>query len=205
MSTLLARQASTVTNLPLLVPRARTVIVADNLRRYPCMKTKLLAALALTLTIPAWSADPQPAQPVSQTSKAPPVTDEQVIADFKTDLMAKRADVMAKGLTLSADQASKFWPQFEQFQKEQEAIVNEQIAAIKAYADHYQALSDEDALAYVKATLTRDQKMLDLRVKWLEKFQKVVPVKIAARAIQLDRRLSNVTQIQLSQQIPLVH
>ncbi len=46
--------------------------------------------------------------------------------------------------------------------------------------------------------------MLDLRAKWLDKFQKVVPSKIAARAIQLDRRLSNVAQIQLSQQIPLV-
>ena len=56
----------------------------------------------------------------------------------------------------------------------------------------------------MKALLDRDQKMLDLRAKWLEKFQKVVPSKIAARAIQLDRRLSNVAQIQLSQQIPLV-
>jgi Spy/CpxP family protein refolding chaperone len=170
------------------------------------MKMKLLAATALVMTFPAWSADPQPtAQPAAHTSKAPELTEDQVIQNFRTDLMTKRADVMAKGLTLSADQAAKFWPQFEQYQKEQEAIVNEQISAIKAYADHYQALSDADALAYVKATLTRDQKMLDLRLKWLEKFQKVVPVKVAARAIQLDRRLSNVTQIQLSQQIPLVH
>ena len=46
--------------------------------------------------------------------------------------------------------------------------------------------------------------MLDLRTKWLAKFQKVVPIKTAARAIQIDRRLSNVAQIQLSQQIPLV-
>ena len=53
--------------------------------------------------------------------------------------------------------------------------------------------------------LDRDRKMLDLRSKWLEKFQKAVPAKVAARAIQLDRRLSNVAQIQLSQQIPLVH
>lgn len=170
------------------------------------MKTKLLAALALTLTVPVWSADPPTtAQPASHTSKAPVLTDEQVIENFRTDLMSKRADIMAKGLTLTADQAAKFWPQFEAFQKEQDVIVNDQINAIKSYADHYQALNDADALAYVKATLDRDQKMLNLRIKWLEKFQKVVPAKIAARAIQLDRRLSNVAQIQLSQQIPLVH
>ena len=170
------------------------------------MKTKILAALALVMTIPAWSADPQPAaQPVNHTSKVPALTDEQTIENFRTDLMSKRADIMAKGLTLSADQAAKFWPQFEQFQKEQDVIVNDQINAIRSYADHYKELSDADALAYVKATLERDQKMLTLRLKWLEKFQKVVPTKVAARAIQLDRRLSNVAQIQLSQQIPLVH
>ena len=168
------------------------------------MKMKLGAALALILSFPAWSADPPAAQPVSQTSKAPALTDDQIVAQFRTDMMSKRADIMAKGLTLTAEQASKFWPLFEGYQKEQDVIVNDQITATKAYAEHFQTLNDADALAYVKALLDRDQKMLNLRVKWLEKFQKVVPSKVAARAIQLDRRLSNVAQIQLSQQIPLV-
>ena len=167
------------------------------------MKTKLLAAMAVVMTIPAWSADPQPAaQPVTHTAPAP--SQEEVIAQFRTDMMSKRADIMAKGLTLSADQASKFWPLFESYQKEQDVIVNEQISSVKAYADQYKELSDADALAYVKSLLLRDQKMLDLRSKWLDKFAKAVPPKIAARAIQLDRRLSNVAQIQLSQQVPLV-
>ena len=79
------------------------------------MKTKLLAAMALVMTIPAWSADPPAApQPVSQTSKAPALTDDQIVAQFRTDMMSKRADIMAKGLTLTAEQASKFWPLFEE-------------------------------------------------------------------------------------------
>lgn len=167
------------------------------------MRSKFLAAMAVVMTFPAWSADPKPAaQPADQTT-APVLTDD-VVAQFRTDLMSKRADIMAKGLTLTADQASKFWPLFEQFQKEQDVVVNEQIKATKTYADHYQDLSDKDAVAYVQALLDRDQKMHDLRVKWLGKFQKAVPSKVAARAIQLDRRLSNVAQIQVSQQIPLV-
>jgi hypothetical protein len=46
--------------------------------------------------------------------------------------------------------------------------------------------------------------MNELRVKWLKKFQEAVPPKLAARAIQLDRRLGQVTQVGLSSQIPLV-
>ena len=52
--------------------------------------------------------------------------------------------------------------------------------------------------------LTRDKKMNDLRMKWLGKFKEILPPAMAARAIQLDRRLGNVTQVQLSQRIPLI-
>ena len=165
------------------------------------MRSKFLAAMALVMTFPAFSADPPPTvQPANHTTGM----SDEVVAQFRTDLMSKRADIMAKGLTLTSEQAAKFWPLFEEFQKEQDVIVNDQIKSTKDYADHYQALSDEDAIAYVKALLDRDQKMLNLRVKWLAKFQKTVPIKTAARAIQIDRRLSNVAQIQLSSQIPLV-
>jgi hypothetical protein len=159
------------------------------------MKMKLVLAAAMLAAAPVWSADPQ---------KSPAQTQEDTVAQFRNDLMAKRADIMAKGLTMTADQAAKFWPLFESFQKEQDAIVNEQIEATEQFASRYQELTDKDALSYVNALLERDQRMNELRVKWLAKFQTVIPVKLAARAIQLDRRLSQVGQVQVSQKIPLV-
>ena len=90
------------------------------------MKTKFLAALALSVTCIAWAADPNPA---SNTASAP--SQEEVVAQFKKDLMADRAQVMAKGLKLDAQQAAKFWPLFETFQKEQAAIVDAQTKALK--------------------------------------------------------------------------
>jgi hypothetical protein len=119
--------------------------------------------------------------------------------------MAKRADIMAKGLTLTGEQAAKFWPMFETFQKEQDAIVDEQIEATQRYSEHFGTLKDTDSLEYVNALLVRDKKMNELRTKWLGKFQAVIPAGVAARAIQLDRRLGQVAQVQLSARIPLVH
>ena len=165
------------------------------------MKSTVLAALALIVAASAWSADPPKAQPATVTT---PDTDKTV-AEFRAELMAKRADVMAKGLTLTSEQAAKFWPLFDQFQKEQDKVVQEQIDATEAYAKNFDHLTDESAMAYVNALLDRDLKMHDLRVKWLTKFKTVVPVAMAARAIQLDRRLGNITQVQLSQRIPLIH
>jgi hypothetical protein len=47
--------------------------------------------------------------------------------------------------------------------------------------------------------------MTALRQKWLGEFQKVLGPKLAVRAIQIDRRLSLVQQLQITSKIPLVH
>lgn len=173
------------------------------------MHSKLVGLVALCLAIPALSAGPSAdpstgPQPATPTSAAPPLTEEQVIANFKADMFAKRADIIAKSLTLTAEQAARFWPLFDQYLKEQEPNINAQIEATRAYAAEYEGLSAEAALACVNALLKRDQQIHDLRAKWLKKFQPVMPATTAARAIHLDRRLSNLTQVQLSAQIPLV-
>lgn len=164
------------------------------------MKTGLMAIVALAITFPAWSAD----APASGKSAAAEPTPEQVVQDFRKDLEARSADVQAKTLTLDADQATKFWPLYKEYQKELASIVDGQIEATKAYAKGYGHLTDAEALAYVNALLARDQKVHDLRLKWLTKFQTVVPGTIAARAIQVERRLGLVQQVGVSSQIPLV-
>ena len=169
------------------------------------MNSKVLAevlALSVIVALPAWAAESPTTQPVSAPAAQSP---EQTVESFRKDLQAKRADVMAKGLTLTSEQAAKFWPLYEQFQKEQNSIVDAQLKATQKYGEHFKTLTDADAVEYVSALLSRDAKMNELRVKWLKKFQEAVPPRTAARAIQLDRRLGQVTQVGLSSQIPLVN
>ena len=162
------------------------------------MTKQIIMLIAAALATPAWTAEAPQATTVSAPDTA------QTLEQFRNDLQAKRADLMAKGLTLSADQAAKFWPLFETFQKEQNAVIDGQLQATQKYADSHTTLTDADALKYVNALLERDVKMHDLRVKWLGKFQTVVSPKIAARAIQIDRRLSLTTQVALASQVPLI-
>lgn len=165
------------------------------------MRKLVYALVATAFAAPVFAQDAPAAQPAAQAQMTP----DQVMDQFKSDLQAKRADIMAKGMTLNADQAAKFWPMYEKYQQEQDAIISEQLKAIDAYAKNYATLTDKDSLAFVNALLARDEKMHDLRVRWLAKFQTILPAGLAARAIQLDRRIGNVAQVALSAQIPLVH
>ena len=166
------------------------------------MFKSLVLILVLVAAVPVWAADPPADPPAPATPSQADI--DKLMAQFRSDLQAARADVVAKGLTLNADQASKFWPLFKQFQGEQNAIIDAQLQATKKYSDSFAQLKEADSLAYVTALLERDEKIHDLRVKWLAKFQTVVPIGTAARAIQIDRRLGLVAQIQLASKVPLV-
>ena len=164
------------------------------------MHKTLACLLAISLlSAPGFAADPAPAAPAATP------TDEQVLQSVRSDLQAKRADIMAKNMTLTADQAAKFWPLFSKFQAEQDVIIDGQLKGIQKFVDGYKTLDDEGALALINAQMDRDTKMGALRQKWLAEFQKVLPVKQAVRVIQIDRRLANVAQVVLSSRIPLVY
>ena len=49
---------------------------------------------------------------------AAPADNEKVMAQFRDDLQAASADIVAKGITLTGDQAAKFWPLFQEYQAE---------------------------------------------------------------------------------------
>jgi hypothetical protein len=164
--------------------------------------TSVCLGIAVLVAVPAFAAD-VPQGPVAGVPDGKNTA--EALVKFREAMQAERSDIMAKGLSLSADQAAKFWPLYKQYQQEQSVIIDAQIDAVKKYAEEYDTLTDADSVAFVKALLERDAKMEALRSRWLPKFQSVVPGGIAARAIQLDRRISQVAQAQLSSEIPLVH
>jgi Spy/CpxP family protein refolding chaperone len=145
-----------------------------------------------------------PAKPASTTTESGAKVDD-VIQAMRLDLQSSRADIMAKNMQLTADQAAKFWPVFNAYQKEQNGIIEDQLRDIKKYVEGYDSLTDASALALMQAHFTRDTKMNALRQKWLGEFQKALPTKLAVRAMQIDRRLSLAAQAEVTSRIPLVH
>ena len=139
-----------------------------------------------------------------QTPAAKPSVDE-VLKAVRADLQASRADIMAKNVTLTAEQAAKFWPMFNKYQQEQNVLMDDQLKTIQKYIETFDKLDDAGALALMKAHFDRDTKMNTLRQQWLTEFQTVLPTKLAVRAIQIDRRLGLAAQMEIASQIPLVH
>ena len=145
-----------------------------------------------------------PAQQTSTTSAPAPTVDEALKA-LRADMQSSRADIMAKNLTLNSQAAAKFWPMYATYQKEQDAIMDDQLKGIQKYIESFDSLDDAGATGLITAHFDRDTRMNALRQKWFGEFQKTLGTKLAVRAMQVDRRLSLVHQIQFAARIPLAH
>ena len=162
---------------------------------------RLLPSLAALILL-AGPAIAQNAPPANSGTSAQ--DNARALEEFRADVQAKRSDVLAKNISLSAAEAAKFWPLYEKFQAEQNVIVDAQLKGIQEYAANYDKLDDAKALAFIDVQLKRDEAMAALRRKWLPQFQKVVSTPTAVRVMQIDRRLSQAMQVALSARIPLV-
>jgi hypothetical protein len=165
---------------------------------------RTLPSLLVVCFVVASAQAQEPPQQASTTPASAPTVDD-VVKSVRADLQSSRADIMAKNLTLNSGQAAKFWPVFNAYQKEQNAIIDDQLKGIQKYVDSYETLDDAAALSLMKAHLQRDAKMNALRQKWLGEFQKVLPTKLAVRAMQIDGRLSLAAQMEIASRIPLAH
>jgi Spy/CpxP family protein refolding chaperone len=134
-----------------------------------------------------------------------PAAIDEALAAFRADMQANRAEVMAKNLPLTTDQAAQFWPVYDAYQKEQNAIMDEHFKGLQRYIESVDTLDDASALALIQTHLDRDAKMTSLRQTALGAFQTAVGTKLAVRAIQIDRRLSLAYQPQILTKTPLVH
>ncbi len=165
-------------------------------RTLPCL-------LALCFAVAGAQAQ-APAKQASTTAASEPSVDD-VLKAMRLDLQSSRADIMAKNMTLTGEQAAKFWLVFDTYQKEQNVIIDEQLKDIQKFVSGYESLDDAGALSLIQAHFKRDAKMNALRQKWLGEFQKVLPTKLAVRAMQIDRRLSLAAQMEVVSRIPLAH
>ncbi len=75
---------------------------------------------------------------------------------------------------------------------------------LKNYAETWGEMSDQDALIYIRRWLELDQKRQELRLRYVPIVSQVLIGKKTATFFQLDRRISEMMDVQLTSQIPLV-
>ena len=154
----------------------------------------LLAALGCWLAAsPSGAAEPAAAK----TSQADPkVLLETVRANSKA--------LVATNLQLTADESAKFWPIYDRYRQEINAIGDRMAALIQDYTTHFQDLSNDKALQILQDYLAAEADRIKVRQAYVPQFSQVIPGRTVARFYQLENKMDAVIRYDLAAVIPVV-
>ena len=130
---------------------------------------------------------------------------QQLIDLMRKDVRAEKADIVAKTMELSADEAAIFWPAYKQYEAELKVLGDERLAIITDYANSIDTLTEEKAKDLITRAVALEGKEHALKERHLEELLAVLPAKVVARFFQIEGRINNLIDLELSAQIPLVY
>jgi len=121
-------------------------------------------------------------------------------------LKADKKLIVAKYMELTDSEAKKFWPVYEEYQKDLQKL-NERLGSLlQSYATEYRgnSLSDEKAKKLLDEWLALDKDEASHRKTYAGRVLQVLPAKKAARYLQIENEYRVVLKYDLAATVPLV-
>ena len=153
------------------------------------LATRLLLALGLVL--------------VSAVGRAGQADDANLDILLDT-IRANRKALVAANLTLTDEEAGKFWPLYDRYQKEISANGDRLAALVQDYEKSFRDLSNDKALKLVEDYLAIEAERVAVRRSYLPEFAKVLPGRTVARFYQIENKMDAVVRYELAAGIPVV-
>ena len=171
---------------------------------------KVLMAATFTLMCACFLTAQTPATPAkSGAASADPNSNAEMnirayIELLRTDVRKSKSQIMGEVMQLDADQATKFWPIYKDFQAESSALGDKVLALIKKYADNYDNITDAVADQLANEALNIEQQKNALKRKGYQRVKDALGAITAARFLQVENQLDRVVDLQIAAQLPII-
>ena len=152
-------------------------------------RTCLLVAAALLLSVSSGLA--------GEAAKA----DMDILRDT---IRANKKALVAANLTLTDEEAGRFWPLYDKYQTDLKAVQDRAVKVIEDYTSSFHDLSNEKAMKLADDWLSAEADRVKVRRDYLEQFEKVLPGKKVVRFYQIDNKMDAVLRYDLAAEIPVV-
>jgi Spy/CpxP family protein refolding chaperone len=123
---------------------------------------------------------------------------------LRKDIRSQKKQIIAQNMELSDAEAEKFWPVYDQYAAELSRIYDVKLALLNDYAANYGSMTGEQAESYIRKRAEVEQSIMQLRLKYMPAFRKVLSGRETALFYQLDWRLGLAIDVQLIQ-VPLIN
>jgi hypothetical protein len=126
---------------------------------------------------------------------------------LKDKLKADKKLLIASNMDLTDAEAKQFWPVYEAYQKDLEAVNKQLGKTIQDYADAFNngMIPNDTAKKLLNEALSVEEQEVKLKRSYADKLGKALPATKVARYIQMETKIRSVIKYEMAQQIPLVY
>ena len=159
------------------------------------MKTILAALLVAALAaVPA----------AAQTPPPPPRGSPAAIDAVRQAVRDDKRALVGKNMQLSDAEAKRFWPIYDEYQKELDKILQRQNRAVVDYVNQESSMTDTNAGRIAGEVLAADADERKLVDKTYKRLRSAIPVRKAVRFLQIENKIRTLMRYDMAAQIPLV-
>jgi Spy/CpxP family protein refolding chaperone len=123
---------------------------------------------------------------------------------LRKDVRSQKKQIIAENMGLSEAEAEKFWPVYDRYAAELSKIYDTKLALLNDYTENYSSMTGEQAENYIRKRAEVEQSIMQLRLKYMPAFRKVLSGRETALFYQLEWRLGLAIDVQLVQ-VPLIN
>ena len=126
---------------------------------------------------------------------------QQILGDT---IRANKKALVAANLRLTDEEAAKFWPVYDGYQRDLAGVQDRLVKIIADYTASFRNLSDEKAMQLVQDYLAAEADRAKVRRDHLDAFAKAIPGRKVARFYQIENKMDAVLRYDLAATIPVV-
>ena len=123
---------------------------------------------------------------------------------LKTDVKTQKSTIIRVNMNLNKAEGDKFWPVYENYERELDKINDERIEIIRYFARNYNQLTNEESEEIAKNAFKWREKRIKLKKKYYKNFKKVSSSKTATKFFQLENQVSLLFDLQIASKLPLI-
>jgi hypothetical protein len=144
-------------------------------------------------------------------AQVPPTAEETKEANLKTyvnllrkDLKRDKVAILTELMELRPEQAAKFWPVYNEYDKGLTKLADERIALIRMYAENYGSLTDQKVTHIATGLLDLEGRRNQLKKQYFQRMSQAVSPKLAARFLQIENQIEEIIDLQIAASLPIV-
>lgn len=122
---------------------------------------------------------------------------------MRADVRQQKAEMMGSVMALSAAEATKFWPIYEQYDAALNKLNDQRVANIEEYVRTYDQLTDEKADELIRNAMAYRRQRSELLEKTYGRMKQAVGARTAARFVQVEDQLLEIIDLQIAARLPV--